>query len=59
MNQQTTAETLALLKAAQGTPDTELTKAWTQSATATSGITAYDLEAPAKQLYPVYYTVTQ
>lgn len=28
-------------------------KAWTQSASATSGITAYDLEAPAKQLYPI------
>jgi len=53
MNQQTTAETLALLKAAQGTPDDELRKAWTQSGSAISGITAYDLEAPAKQLYPV------
>lgn len=48
-----TQETLALLKAAQGAPNSELAKAWTQSATATSGITAYDLEAPAKQLYPV------
>ena len=53
MNQQTTAETLALLKAAQGMPSDELRKAWTQSASAVSGITAYDLEAPAKQLYPV------
>ena len=53
MNTQTTAETIALLKAAQGTPDGELTKAWTQSGSAVSGITAYDLEAPAKQLYPV------
>lgn len=53
MNQQTTAETIALLKAAQGAPDDELRKSWTQSASAVSGITAYDLEAPAKQLYPV------
>ena len=53
MGNQTTAETLALLKAAQGTPDNELVKAWTQSGSAVSGITAYDLEAPAKQLYPV------
>ena len=53
MNTQTTAETLELLKAAQGTPSDELRKAWTQSASAASGITAYDLDAPAKQLYPV------
>lgn len=30
-----------------------LEKAWTQAATATSGITAYDLTAPAKSLVPV------
>lgn len=53
MGHQSTAETLALLKAAQGQPSDELRKAWTQSASAVSGITAYDLEAPAKQLYPV------
>lgn len=53
MSAQQTAETLALLKAAQGQPSDELRKAWTQSASAVSGITAYDLEAPAKQLYPV------
>jgi hypothetical protein len=53
MNAQTTAETLALVKAAQGAPNSELAKAWTQSATSTSGITAYDLEAPSKKLYPV------
>ena len=53
MNSQTTAETIALLKAAQGEPNDELRKAWTQSGSAISGITAYDLEAPAKQLYPV------
>jgi hypothetical protein len=53
MNAQTTQETLALLKAAQGTPDAALAKAWTQSGSATTGITAYDLEAPSKKLYPV------
>ncbi len=53
MNAIVTAETLALLKAAQGQPSDELRKAWTQSNSAISGITAYDLEAPAKQLYPV------
>src|SRR3990172_9481564 len=46
-------ETLALIKAAQGVPDLTLSKAWTQSGSATSGITAYDLEAGAKKLYPV------
>lgn len=53
MNAQVTAETLALLKLAQGTPNAELAKAWTQSGSAVSGITAYDLEAPSKKLYPV------
>lgn len=53
MNAQTSAETLALLKAAQGTPDSALAKAWTQSASATGGITAYDLQAPSQKLYPV------
>lgn len=49
----TTQETLALLKAARAKPDEALLKAWTQSGSAVSGITAYDLEAPAKKLYPV------
>jgi hypothetical protein len=53
MNAQTTAETLALLKTAMGQPNSELAKAWVQSGSATSGITAYDLEAPSKKLYPV------
>ena len=38
MNAQTTNETLALLKAAQGMPNSELAKAWTQSGSAVSGI---------------------
>lgn len=50
---QTTAESLALMKAAQAAPDASLAKAWTQSGSAVQGITAYDLEAPAKKLYPV------
>ena len=54
MNAQVSKETLALLKQAhQAGGDPELAKAWTQSGSAISGITAYDLEAPAKQLYPV------
>lgn len=48
-----TAETLALIKAAMQNPSDDLRKAWTQSNSAVSGITAYDLEAGAKQLYPV------
>lgn len=44
------AEALAAVKAARAP---ELAKAWVQSGTATSGITAYDLEAPSKKLYPV------
>jgi hypothetical protein len=53
MDSQTTQQTLDLLKQARSAPDLELAKAWTQSGSATSGITAYDLEGPAKKLYPV------
>lgn len=53
MDANTTQQTLDLLKQARSTPDAALAKAWTQSGSAVSGITAYDLEAPAKQLYPV------
>ena len=49
----TTAETLALMKDAQSAPNNELAKAFLQSGSAIQGITAYDLEAPAKKLYPV------
>lgn len=51
MNQ--TQATLDLLKQAQATPDAMLSKAFTQSGTPTSGLTAYDLEAGAKSLFPV------
>lgn len=53
MNAKVTEDTLELVKKAQQTPDGALAKAWTQSGSATSGLTAYDLEAPAKKLYPV------
>jgi hypothetical protein len=49
-----TNETMALLQEAlkKGTPES-LAKAYLQSASATSGLTAYDLEAGAKSLFPV------
>lgn len=46
-------EILKALGDAVGSNPDALIKAWTQSGSATSGITAYDLEAPAKQLIPV------
>lgn len=48
-----TQETLDLIKDAQKTASDDLAKAFTQSGSAVTGITAYDLEAPAKLLYPV------
>ncbi len=53
MDANTTRETLALIKQSQTQPNAELAKTWTQSGNAIQGITAYDLEAPAKKLYPV------
>ena len=47
-----TKETLELLKIAQAAGDQELTKYFTQTATATQGLQAYNLEAPSKKLYP-------
>lgn len=46
-------QTLELLKAALAKSNDDLAKAFTQSGSATSGLTAYDLEAPAKSLFPV------
>lgn len=50
-------KTLELMKSAQKAPlpADEMMKAagWEQSGSATTGITAYDLEAPAKLLYPI------
>jgi len=53
MANQISKETMDLYKAAFGRPDADLLKAWVQSGSAVSGITAYDLEAPAKLLFPV------
>lgn len=50
---QLSQETLDQLKAARQNPNEELAKAFTQSGSATTGLTAYDLEGPAKTLYPV------
>lgn len=41
------------IMSARKTESPDIVKSWSQSGTATSGITAYDLEGPAKLLYPV------
>ncbi len=46
-------DTLRALGLAKSAEANKLQKAWTQSTSATSGLTEYDLEAPAKTLYPV------
>ncbi len=49
-----TAETLALLKAAQATPNGDITNdTLRKSVTTGTGLVGYDLQAPAKNLYPV------
>lgn len=53
MNPEITQQTIDLAKVVLGSPNDELAKAYTQPGTATSGIAAYDLEAPAKLLFPV------
>ncbi|QDD62653.1 hypothetical protein EJD96_00090 (plasmid) [Herbaspirillum seropedicae] len=52
MGANNTAETLVLLKTAQMSPD-DLIKSFVQPGTATTGLQAYNLEAPSKKLYPV------
>ena len=52
MGATTTEETLALLKIAQSSPS-DLIKSFTQPGSATTGLQAYNLEAPSKKLYPV------
>ncbi len=47
-----TEQTIALFKEALASDDKGLLKSWLQSATATSGLTAYPLEAPSKKLVP-------
>jgi len=51
----TTQDTLRLISEAQKNAihDDDVTRAFTQSSSATTGITFYDLEAPSKKLYPV------
>ncbi|AEV24616.1 hypothetical protein Dsui_0196 [Azospira oryzae PS] len=52
MGANTTEETLALLKVAQSSPD-DIIKSFVQPGSATTGLQAYNLEAPSKKLYPV------
>lgn len=54
MNVNPTQETIELVSQAQKTPlPDDVTRAFTQPSTATSGLIAYDLEAPSKKLYPI------
>lgn len=53
MNRDIVEETLRALGLNKGQLPDALNKAWNQASSATSGLTAYDLEAPAKRLYPV------
>jgi len=46
-------DTVDLIKDALSQPSAEIAKAFTQPSIATSGLNYYDLEAPAKTLYPV------
>lgn len=54
MNQnQLSQETLEQMRKSMSEPNGDLAKSFVQSANATTGLTAYDLEGPAKTLYPV------
>lgn len=50
---QMTKETLDLAKAAQAMNSEEIAKSFTQPGSATTGLQAYNLEAPSKKMYPV------
>ncbi len=52
MGANTTAETLELLKAAQTKSD-DIIKSFVQPGSATTGLQAYNLEAPSKKMYPI------
>ena len=52
MGANTTEETIALLKVAQSNPD-DIIKSFVQPSSVTTGLQAYNLEAPSKKLYPV------
>jgi hypothetical protein len=47
-----TQQVIDAIKSAMSNPNNELLKYFTQNATATQGIQGYNLEAPAKILYP-------
>jgi len=53
MDPNVTQQTIDLIKTALMAPNADLLKAFTMAGTAITGLTAYDLEAPAKTLYPV------
>ena len=53
MNAQISAETLALMKAAQSTPLDDIAKNFVQPSTATTGFQLYNLQAPSLKLYPL------
>lgn len=48
-----TKESIDALKLALATPSEDIAKAFTQPGSATTGLQGYDLEAPAKTLFPV------
>lgn len=52
MGANNTAETIELLKAAQNQPD-DIIKSFVNPGSATTGLQAYNLEAPSKKMYPV------
>lgn len=52
MGANTTAETLELLKASQAKSD-DVIKSFVQPNSATTGLQAYNLEAPSKKMYPI------
>lgn len=53
MGAKLTDETVALMKGALNNPQDDIAKAFAQSSSATTGLTAYDLEGPAKTIFPV------
>lgn len=52
MNPNDIAQVLAVIKAEMGKPNNDLLKAFNQSNVATQGLQGYNLEAPAKILFP-------
>ena len=49
----TAQETLDLVKTARTNANEDIAKSFSQAGSAVSGLTAYDLEAPARTIYPV------